>query len=199
MLANCRKNVDACILFTNILLRLNTRKLSADQFKELVGLLPTVPSEQVEGAVEHWENNMRMGLVTFCQFQTENLFKNLLNVLKLPMPNKLGFAAVARSLLEGLGVSSVQDTLEVLLVPALLRNCLHSNGMHHGRGLKRKIEGVEFTFEDGELVTCTGWDHNVVALEASLSIVNQILSRDEVKAIPGIIKDTGTYESLGLS
>lgn len=96
----------------------------------------------------------KLGLALLGQFQIENCLKCLAREFVLPEVNE-GFYLLARALLKKLLLPS--DQLDILNVPALIRNSLHANGIHRGHGGRDSlitIYGVTYEFRDGKAVSC---------------------------------------------
>ena len=94
-----------------------------------------------------------------------------------------------------------EEKIKFLYLPAQLRNSLHSNGIHHGyKGECTTIEIGGFTFEliDGQKVSCAGWGHIVLALNASLEILEEILSSPKIETLKDPIRDQYVWELEGI-
>jgi hypothetical protein len=130
----------------------------------------------------------RLFLLLESQFQIETLFRNILLALGKPA-NKQGFYTVCKDLLAAVGSTNPTTKLGVLNVAALMRNSMHSNGMHHGRdgaNTITTINGVEFRFEHNQPVSCGSWYHIVVALMASFEIIEEVLKSQSVSSLKEI-------------
>jgi hypothetical protein len=151
----------------------------------LIQALGLSKPEYVNFVAEDLLRSARLFLLLESQFQIETLFRNILIALAQP-PGKQGFYNVAEELLSVSGIEDVEAKLRVLNVAALLRNSMHSNGIHHGykgSSTVENIDGVEFRFDHGDRVQCGSWFHIVTAIRASLKIVDEIL---DVPAIKGL-------------
>ena len=154
----------------------------------LIQALGLARPEYINPVAEDLLRSSRLFLLVEAQFQIEMLFRNILLALGNPA-GKQGFYNVAADVLECSGVSDSPAKLRVLHVPALMRNSMHANGIHHGRKASNTIEsikGIEFRFEHGKRVQCGSWYHIVAALSASFEIVEEILASGKVKVVPSV-------------
>jgi hypothetical protein len=150
----------------------------------LVQALGLAKPEYINLVAEDLLRSSRLSLLTESQFQIEALFRNILLALGKAL-GKDGFYNVAKDVLAAAGVIDPAK-LRILNVPALIRNSMHTNGIHQGWKGSNTIEiirGVEFRFEHGKPVHCGSWYHIVTALSASLEVVDEILSAAPVKAV----------------
>lgn len=153
----------------------------------IIGLGLAKP-EYINPVAEDLLRASRHFLLLESQFQTETLFRNILLSLGQPA-DKQGYYNVSRDVLSAAGLSDLDRKLRVLNVPALMRNSMHSNGIHHGWKASDTIEvinGVEFRFEHGKRVQCGGWYHIVTALVASFDVVDELLGSKPIKQIAEI-------------
>jgi len=163
----------------------------------LIQALGLSKPEYVNFVAEDLLRSTRLFLLLESQFQIETLFRNILIALGQPA-GKQGFYNVAQQLLSVSGVGGAETKLRILNVGALLRNSMHSNGIHHGyKGAStlETIDGVEFRFDHGGRVQCGSWFHIVTAIRASLKIVDEILSASGVKAVALIPDEYATQRA----
>jgi hypothetical protein len=154
----------------------------------LIQCLGLARPEYINQVAEDMLRASKLFLLLESQFQTENLFRNILRCVGSPAGTQ-GFFNVARDVLTFAGIPDIPGKLRVLNVPALLRNCMHSNGIHHGWNGTSTVEtitGVEYRFEHGKRVQCGSWFHIVTALSASLIIVEEILSSAAIRTLAEI-------------
>jgi hypothetical protein len=185
-LMNCYLFVSSTFFQINILSRLETREISAEVFKRLIGLV----EGDLRKAVEGIESTAKMALPTLCLFQLENLFRNLLRALGVQPPK--GYYNLCKELLARVSVDDPGQKLKELQIGAYIRNSSHANGVHHNRHERTLIfllRGVEFRFYDGSVIMCAGWGHLFLALIRTFEIVEEILSSPEVASIPEPIRD----------
>ena len=154
----------------------------------LIQALGLAKPEYINPVAEDLLRSSRLFLLVESQFQIETAFRNVLLALGKPA-TKQGFYNVAEAVLQATALPDPGTRLRILNVPALLRNSMHSNGIHHGwKGADtiESIKGVEFRFEHGKRVQCGSWHHIVTALSASLEIVDEVFGSSTVKQISAI-------------
>ncbi len=151
----------------------------------LVKALGLAKPEYINPVAEDMLRSSRLFLLLESQFQFEALFRNILLSVNRPA-DKQGFYSVVRDVLAFANLSDQPRKLQMLNVPALMRNSMHANGIHHGWKGSDSVEtiaGVEFRFEHGKRVQCGSWFHIVTALSASVDVVDELLSAHAVSSI----------------
>lgn len=189
-LSNCRGLAASSVMLMNILTMGEEGKISGDDFLKLIGLKDVTP----QVAADILEKTTRLGFVVLFQFQLENLLANIHRQLHSNDPPR-GFYMLAQQFARMLPDSARK--LELLNTPALIRNSLHSNGIHHGRGKSStavEIEGVEFEFVHGQKVSCAGWGHLALAFGASLDVMEEILTLPAVASVADPLLDQYAWE-----
>ncbi len=189
-LTNCRSVSLYAVMILNILTIGEERKISSDDFKRLVGLT----RGQARDAGDILEKTTRLAFLVLFQFQIENLLRNLLHEVNGGDPLRQ-FYNLAREFTQTL--SDPTRKLEIMNTAALIRNSLHANGVHHGyRGSSTflEISGCRFEFRHLQKVSCAGWGHIVVALDASTSVVEEILNLPQVRSLHEPVMDQYAWE-----
>lgn len=189
-LSNCQYAALSAVMTLNILSMGEEGRISGDDFKKLIGM----KTGDLQLAADIWEKVTRLGFLVVYQFQVENMLRNIIRELGLPELGQ-GFYQVARAITDLLPESGRK--LELLYLPAMIRNSLHANGIHHGyRGSSTSIvlDGVSFDFTHMEKVSCAGWGHLSIALNAAADIVEEILQTPAVQALEDPILDQYTWE-----
>lgn len=149
-------------------------------------------------AFNRLEQSLRLGFTVLYQFQVENLLKNLLRALGETPPTS--FYKSAERLLNRISVTERHKKLETLNVVALIRNSMHSNGIHYSRdksSTRIAIKGIVYDFEYGKKVSCAGWSYLIPALHAGLNVLEEILMSPEVRALPEPVRDEYAAVMLG--
>jgi hypothetical protein len=154
--------------------------------------------EIVPIAFNRLELLLRLGFTVLYQFQVENLLKNLLRALGETPPT--AFYTSAKMLLNSISVTDREKKLETLNILALIRNSLHSNGIHYPRdksSTRIEINGTEYDFEYGKKVSCAGWAYLISALHAGLNVLEETLMSPEIRALPDPTRDEYAAVMLG--
>jgi hypothetical protein len=174
----------------NILVMGEEGRVSGEDFKRLVGMT----SGTAQDASEILEKMQRLGFLVMFQFQVENLLANLLRETQGKSKAK-GFFKIAEEIVSSL--PNPQRKLELLNTPALIRNSLHTNGIHHGynsQSSKVTIDGHTCKFDHLQKVNCAGWGDIALACNESISVVEEILNAPAVRALVGPIMDHYAWE-----
>lgn len=141
----------------------------------------------------------RLFLLVEAQFQIEALFKNILLALGKPVPMQ-GFYNIAENVLAAASIADLASKLQILNVPALMRNSMHANGIHRGwksRDTVVVMKTVEVRFEHNKRVQCGSWYHIVTALSATFEVVDEILGSPVVGALKSIPDEYAAQASAG--
>ena len=127
-------------------------------------------------------NTSKMSLIVLGQFQVENCLKLISEAIGIKLST--GFYNISKTLLNELGLN--KDMVDVLNTGALIRNSLHSNGIHHGFNdgdFSSNIDGIKYEFKHGKKVSCATFPHIAHALEGSLIVLDEIFNTAKVIAI----------------
>lgn len=156
---------------------------------QLLGLT-TVNAQSVESAGNLLGKFGKLALAVLGQFQIDNAFRNVYRALGLGTP-LIGFYRCAAAVLGALALPA--DRIEFVNIPARIRNSLHANGIHHRQHPAEtstvEVRGVIFNFVDGEKVNCATWEHIAHALEASIGVLDEVFSHNQVIAIKDPMQD----------
>ena len=133
---------------------------------------------------------LRLALATIFQFRLENMVTNILAQFDKSAAANLGYTKKVETLYDILAQDYVvlkerrERNFKVLMVLPYIRNSLHNNGYHKHEPLSITIYNVQFNFRKNGQVLCAGWKHILIAIEATLNIVEKMLNSPKVKAIP---------------
>lgn len=83
--------------------------------------------------------------------------------------------------------------LDVLKVPAFVRNSLHNNGYHTKNDFEVAIRGKLYKFEKGKHVMFAGWDNLYIIFNELLDVIEIIIESLQVKQFPKISHTSMTY------
>ena len=119
------------------------------------------------------------------QFALENCIERVLDAI----PGEKAQGTFSKSSLRILEVTKITDHQkkhDILMVPAWIRNTLHSVGIH-SRGSKTiVIDGEAYKFEKGKRLSCASWSHLTYCLLNALDIYEEILTSSVVASISKI-------------
>lgn len=74
----------------------------------------------------------------------------------------------------------------------MIRNSLHSNGIHKGfrnTDSHIRIEGVDYDFIHDQKVTCASLPHITHSLECTVNVLDEIIISQQIKQITNLIED----------
>ena len=83
-------------------------------------------------------------------------------------------------------VADHQTKHDILMVPAWIRNTLHSAGIHSRASKTVVIDGESYRFEKGKRLSCGSWSHLIYCLSNALDIYEEMLCSSVVTSIPKI-------------
>jgi hypothetical protein len=164
------------------------------------GLIPrflgmsVITEPSVRRAADILEKASKLSLALLGQFQIENCFRSLARELRVGAPRQ-GFYTLAEALVQRLGLD--QGHLDVLNVAALIRNSLHTNGIHYGyqgQDTVTAIEDVTYEFRHERRVQCASTAHIAHALEASTGVLEDVFRSAEVMALADPVIDQYMWE-----
>ena len=125
------------------------------------------------------------------QFKVETMWKNLLRALGMVNPPQ-GYYKILQELFARVPVPDQAGKTDILQVLALIRNSLHSNGFHYGFGNSPShifVGGTLYRFDHGCRVECVAWWHIVKAINASATIIEDILCTPEISSLADPVPD----------
>jgi len=166
-----------------------TIKENSEIIPPLLGMKKKVTLEDITLMADSLEHSSKLALILIGQFQIENCIENVNNALGLSTGSS-GFFKKAKTILDHVGMGN--DKIQVLNTGALIRNSLHSNGIHRGfrnSDFHSIIEGVNYDFIHDIKVTCASLPHIAHLLESSVNILNDIINSPQVKSHSNLIED----------
>jgi hypothetical protein len=129
--------------------------------------------------------NAKVSFVTMTQFALENCIERVLDAI--PGEKAQGiFSKSSLRLLEVTKVVEPQTKHEILMVPARIRNTLHSAGIHSRASRTIVIDGESYKFEKGKRLSCASWSHLMHCLLNVLDIYEKMLCSSVVTSISEI-------------
>lgn len=125
-------------------------------------------------------HNNKLSLVILSQFQIEHLITSLWVTKKIFLEwSKDGFYLKSKKMIKYLSLDNWY--LDFLNVPGLIRNSLHSNGIHYWPDLNVEIDSINYNFKHGKKVSCASMAHITHALEKSIKILDEIINHRKIK------------------
>lgn len=127
--------------------------------------------------------NAPIAFVTVVQFALENCIERVLDAI--PGEKAFGrFSTSSRRLIEVTNLADPDTKHTILMVPAWIRNSLHTGGIHSHESKTIEIDGAQYVFERGKRIACASWSHLIHAFDHGLDIYGEMLCSPKVKMIP---------------
>ncbi len=179
-------NIFSSVVSMNLSLLLNWSTSNRILVSQIVGL-EEPDKEKIKILSDRIHQTMKVSLSVLGMFQIENCIQNINNALILP--NKKGFFEKAQILINHLNIDS--EKFDVLHAGSLIRNSLHSNGIHHGyqnQNFEFKIDNIEYKFNHNQKVECCHLSNVIQILIKSINILDEIFNHPKLESI-NIIND----------
>ena len=141
--------------------------------------------QDLKSCLEDLDDNARASFITMAQFALENCIKRVLDTI----PDEKTQGTFCKSSLRLLEVTKVSNHLskhEILMVPAQIRNALHSAGIYSGRSKTVIIDGESYKFKEETRLSCASWSHLTHCLLNALDIYEEMLCSSVVTSISNI-------------
>ncbi|MEE8607639.1 MAG: hypothetical protein V3S55_08545 [Nitrospiraceae bacterium] len=126
--------------------------------------------------------NAKLSFITMCQFSLENCVYRILASLS-GRSNSARFSEESERLIRLAGLDRPADKHQLILVPAWIRNTLHSGGIHKRSSNTVVVDGEPYRFVNGEQLQCGTWSHLFHAVLRALDVYAEILASSPVVAI----------------
>lgn len=136
--------------------------------------------EQQFGALERF---VQYSSIIMFNFVLENFLKNLLAKLEKSDPPRQ-ISKTTQKLLYSISIVNPQNKINVLLTLGHIRNSFHSNGIHENESTQQiSLSGELFEFIKGQPILHTNWIRMHHLLDEIITIMDEIISTKEIKAI----------------
>lgn len=142
--------------------------------------------EDLKSCLGDLNKNTKLSFITMTQFALENCVERVLDAL--PGEQSQGyFSKAAERIIEIAELANRPRKLEVLMVPAWIRNSLHAGGVHTRATKSVTIDGASYVFEKGRRVSCATWSHLVHCVQHALGVYEEVLCAPVIAAVPKIV------------
>lgn len=131
------------------------------------------------------KKNVKVAFLTMVQFALEHCIKQIVDALPCERASHT-FACSAKQLVQMTGVKPAKEKLDLLLLPAYIRNTLHSNGIHRHNNKTFAVDGETYAFVQGERFSSASWSHIFHVIFCALSVYEEIFLTAEVCGIEHI-------------
>ncbi len=151
----------------------------------IMQLLGLQKPEHLKSCLVDLNKNAKVSFNTMTQFALENCIERVLDAI----PGEKAQGTFSKSSLRILEVTKIADHKkkhDILMVPAWIRNTLHSVGVHSRTSKTIVIDGEYYKFEKGKRLSCASWSHLMHCLLNALDIYEEIFSSSVVTSISKI-------------
>ena len=157
---------------------LNRHQISHESFKILIGL----ERGDLKIPMEADMLFVRLSFVALFQFQLETLLKILLSkITHKSTPD--GYYNIAKEILDILDIKNSKTKHNILNCLALMRNCLHSNGIHTKPSKTITVKGHKMKFVKGKSYHGGNLDEIHFMVNEVLMILEEILDHPKIQEI----------------
>jgi len=151
----------------------------------ILALLGLSNIKDLQSLLHDLNSNSKTSFLTMVQFALENCIVQVIEVIGAKRPSGK-FSRDAESIIQLCDIADPERKLELLMLPALLRNTLHANGIHRWPSKTVIVDGEEYVFEKDKRINCGSWSHIFHAVLNSLSVYEEILTSERVRTIQRI-------------
>jgi hypothetical protein len=153
-----------------------------ENIRPILIILGLTNRKALKSVLTDFNNNSKASFITMVQFAIENCIAQVIEAMGSKQPTGK-FSRNIKLLLQLCSIPDLQRKLDLLLVPAMLRNTLHSNGIHKWPSKTVTVDGEDFVFEKDSRVSCGSWSHIFHAVKNSLSIYEEIFTSERIRTI----------------
>jgi|GEM_PF-4719801 len=151
----------------------------------IMQLLGVQRHEDLKSCLGDLNKNAKVSFITMTQFALENCIERVLDAI--PGEKAQGtFCKGSLRLLKVTKVADHQTKHDILMVPAWIRNTLHSACIYRGGSKEVVIDGECYRFEKGKGLYCGTWSHLMHCLSNALDIYEEMLCSSVVTSISKI-------------
>jgi len=139
----------------------------------MLALLGLSSTDHLRSVLVDLNKNSKLSFLTMVQFALEHCIEEILGAI--PNEGRGGqFRASADRLVHITAVKPAAHKLELLLVPAWIRNTFHSNGIHRKGSKSVNVDGEQYVFTQGERLSCGSWSHIFHVVLTALPIYEEM-------------------------
>ena len=145
---------------------------------------PNMTIPQLGEMIKNFDLMNRRSYLTSFMFQMEVFLKRINEILP-KISTDYGYKKLVKHLLKELGtITKDNEKFRILYFPAVVRNSLHTNGIHTEKDIKGTIDGMPFSFKNQKHVGHASWRHVYFFCDHMLEILEEILKHKKVGKIP---------------
>jgi hypothetical protein len=147
----------------------------------ILQLLGLTKEKDLQSILSDFNSNSKASFITMVQFVLENCIMQVIESTGEKPAGK--FYKDAKHILHLCKIEQLECKLEIIILPAYIRNTLHANGVHKWPSKTIILDGEEYKFEKDKRVNCGSWSHMFHAVFHSLGIYEEIFKSDEISRI----------------
>jgi len=140
---------------------------------------PNVDADFIQRIVENIDIRNRQSYLVTSLFQFEHLFTALAK--SRGFTGRETYSKVVTYVINNLPLKDKKEKLDVLILPSIVRNTLHSQGVYKNKKESKKeftVKNILFKFEDGKPHDYTSWRHLFFYFNNIIEQVEEILESD---------------------
>lgn len=171
-----------CNTLASVPIKLQQNAERPNNIHIIIQLLGLQRLEDLKTCLGDLNKNAKASFITMAQFALENCISRVLDAI--PGEKAQGsFSKSSLRLLEITKTPNHQTKHEILMVPARIRNALHSAGIHGQASRTVVVDGESYIFEKGKRLSCGSWSHLMHCLLSALDIYEEMLCSSKVRSI----------------
>jgi len=174
-----------CNTLAAIPIKLQQNAENPNSIPAVLSLLGLSNSDDLSSVLQDFNANAKAGFITTVQFALENCIVCIIEAIPRVDPQN-GFGQNARVIIELGEIPQAEQKLDLMMLPAWIRNTLHANGIHNRSNRTIEVDGESYIFERGQRISCGTWSHLFHAIFHSLAVVEEIFMSDKIRAIERI-------------
>ncbi|GFN40554.1 MAG: hypothetical protein YK1309IOTA_1960003 [Marine Group I thaumarchaeote] len=137
---------------------------------------------QMKHIILHFDMMNRMNFLTALLFQVEVFLKSINYILENNLKTK-SYQLLVKHVLKELKITNREKKYHILYIPMLVRNSLHSGGIHMDDNDNGRINGILFKFKKGEILHYTSWYHEYFFSDKIIDVIEEIMNLPKLKGV----------------
>lgn len=174
-----------CNTLAAIPIKLQQNAENPNNMPAILSLLGLSNIDDLRRILHDFNANAKAGFITTVQFALENCIVCIIEAIPGVDP-QFNFSQNAEIIIELSEILQVENKLDLMMLPAWIRNALHANGIHTKSNRTIVVDGESYIFERGQRIACGSWSHLFHAVFHSLSVVEEIFLSNRISTIEQI-------------
>ena len=174
-----------CNTLAYIPIKLQQKAETRGNVPVILALFDLSNTESLRVVLNDLNDNAKLSFLVVTQFAIETAASAVVRAVTGSEPPER-FSNLVSHLVEIAGISDSDDKIKRMLLPAYLRNTLHSGGIHSRLDIKFSIGDATFHLRQGERVDCATWSHLLFAISSSIAVVREVFESRTIRNIQSI-------------